>query len=213
MTTAGDLAALLGQASVRTASATLRRCDDPLATLRAWSAAGPWQAEAAAGDPAALGLPPTVTTEEWREWVDRPGDRAREEHGALVTARSGDRWWRTLPTVAEGEGALDVAATLSRWIDPQPLTRVLELVPAGEAWVLRRPALRVLATARGDSFAGPLAPLGWGAARWELLVDSKSGALLGTRAFTADGAAFRRVEAVALVFDEPLDAALFARPA
>jgi hypothetical protein len=212
MTTAGDLAALLGSASVRTARATLRRHDDPIATLRAWSAAGPWRAEAGAGDPAALGLPPTPTTEEWREWVDVAGDRAREEHGPVVTARSGDRWWRTLPNVESGEGALDVAATLTRWIDPQPLTRVLELSSAGQAWVLRRPALRVLATPRGDSFAAPLTPLGWGAARWELLVDSQSGALLGTRAFTADGAVFRRVEAVALTFDEPLDPALFSPP-
>jgi hypothetical protein len=213
MTTAGDLAALLGGARVSSARATLRRCDDPIATLRAWSAAGPWRAEAGAGDPAALGLPATVTTEEWREWVDRSSDRAREERGALVTARVGDRWWRTQPSVETGEGALDVAATLSRWIDPQPLTRVLELSPAGEAWVLRRPALRVLATPRGDSFAGALTPLGWGAARWELLVDSASGALVGTRAFTADGAIFRRVEAVTLAFDEPLDDALFAPPA
>jgi hypothetical protein len=213
MSTAGDLAALLGGTRVTTACALLHRDTDPAATLRAWSAAGPWQAEAAAGDPSVFGLPPSPVTEEWREWVDRPGDRAREERGPLVLVRDGARWWRTHPDIEPeaGEGGLEVAATLDRWIDPQPLTHVLELADEGSATVCGRPAVRVAATPRGDSFAGALTPLGWGAARWELFVDAERGMLLGTTAFTGDGDVFRRVEVIALSVGEPLDDALFAR--
>ena len=64
-----DLAALLGGARerVRTARATLRSAQDPAATLRAWTVAGPWQAEAAAGEYAAFGMPPEPTVEVSRQ--------------------------------------------------------------------------------------------------------------------------------------------------
>jgi hypothetical protein len=215
MTTAGDLAALLGGARVRRASATLRSTDDPAATLHAWSSAGPWQAEAAQGDPAVFGLPPGPTVQESRQWVDRVGDRAREERGSLVLAREGTRWWRAHPGIGPeaGEGELEVAAILDRWTDPQPLTQVLELSFAGDAQAGGRDALRVEAIPRDDAFAAALTPLGWGAARWELLVDASRGMLLATTAFTAEGDPFRQVEALELTVDEPLDEALFARPA
>jgi hypothetical protein len=214
MTTAGDLAALLGGTRVRTASAVVRSADDPAATLRAWSVAGPWQAEAAEGDPAVFGLPAAPAVSESRQWVDRAGDRAREERGPLVLVRDGGSWWRTHPDLGTeaGEGVLEVAATLDRWTDPQPLTRALELSFVSGAEACGRAALRVSAVARGDAFAGSLTPLGWGAARWELLVDAERGMLLGTAAFTADGEAFRRVEALELRVDEPVDGALFATP-
>jgi hypothetical protein len=179
MTTAGDLAALLGGARVTKASATLRSFDDPAATLQAWSVAGPWQAEAKAGDPAVFGLPPKPVTIESRQWVDRVRGRMGEERGGVKIEE-------------------DPALTLSLWTAPQPLTRALELSFTGPAEVLGRDALRVDASARGDAFAGVLTPLGWGAERWELLVDATHGVLLGTTAFAPGGAVFRRVEAVEL---------------
>jgi hypothetical protein len=217
--TAGDLAALLGGARerVRTAAATLRISQDPQATLRAWSTNGPWQAEAAAGDPDVFGMEAEPTTGESRQWVDVIHDRAREERAGLVLIRDGRRWWRDHPGIGpahgqEPESSLEVAEALRRWTDPQQLTRLLELAETGEEQVHGRAALRVTATPRGDAFDVALTPLGWGADRWELLVDAERGMLLGSAALTADGAAFRRVEAVELAVDESLDGALFRPP-
>jgi hypothetical protein len=220
VTTAGDLAALLGGARgrVRTATATLRITQDPHALLRAWATSGPWQAEAAAGDPGVFGIDPEPSTGESRQWVDRAGDRAREERGQLVLIRDGARWWRDAPGIGPAQGSapessVEVAEALDRWTDPQALTRFLELASAGEEEAHGRRALRVTATARGDAFDASLTQLGWGAARWELLVDAERGMLLGTTAFNADGDVFRRVEAAALTVDQPLDDALFRPPA
>jgi hypothetical protein len=211
-----DLAALLGGARERvpTARATLRTAQDPAATLRAWSVSGPWQAEAAAGDYAAFGMTADASVEESRQWIDRAGDRAREERDALVLVRVGPRWWRSHPGIgaAEGTGAVEVAVALERWTDPAPLLGLLVLAEAGSASVCGRAALRVVATPRDDPFDLALTPLGWGAARWELTVDEATGMLLGTVALTADGEAFRRVEAVELGVGEALADELFSPP-
>jgi len=212
MTTSGDLAALLGAARerVRTARATISEWEDPAATLRAWSAAGPWQQEAAAGDPTLFGMRPDPGATESRQWLDRAGDRAREERGELVLVRDGPRWWRTHPTAGTESGeapqsSLDVAVVLAVWTDPQPLTRALDLEPGDE----KDGRLSVTATARVDAFDGALTALGWGAAWWELLVDPERGVLVGTTAFNAADEPFRRVTASDLAFDEDLDDALF----
>lgn len=212
MTTAGDLAALLGAARehVLTIRATISEWEDPAATLRAWSVAGPWQHEAAAGDPELFGMRTEPGATESRQWLDRAGDRAREERGELVLVRDGPRWWRQHPTAGTESGeapqsSLDVAVVLSTWTDPQPLTRALELESDGD----ENGRLRVKATARSDAFDGALTALGWGAAHWELLVDAQRGILLGTTAFTTDGEPFRRVTASGLSLDADLDDALF----
>jgi hypothetical protein len=209
VTTAGDVAALLGGARsrVRTATALLRSTDDPAATLRAWSAAGPWQEQARKGDPSVFGLPRATTTTDTRQWVDHAHDRAREERESLVLVRVGNTWWRSDPALgtSHGSGAvIEVAAILECWADPQALVRAVELSPVGPD--------RVDATPRGDSFAASLSALGWGAARWELDVDPSSGMLRGTRAFGPDGTCFRRVEAASLDVDAQLDDALFRSP-
>ena len=69
MTSAGDLAALLGGAAVERASATIRDWLDPHATLAAWST-GPWAAEAAGGDPGVFGMPEEPYTDESRQWLE-----------------------------------------------------------------------------------------------------------------------------------------------
>jgi hypothetical protein len=206
MTSAGDLAALLGGAHVQTASARIHDWLDPHATLAAWSV-GPWAAEAAGGDPGVFGLPAEPFTDESRQWLDLEHGRAREERAGLIVVKDGPRWWRTGGESGEEPAStIDAAETLRVWTRPQALTRFLDLEAAGET-----PAgLLVSATARADAaYAPDLAPLGWGASRWELIVDRERGVLLGTTAFHGD-TAFRRVEASELAFDEPLDPALFA---
>jgi hypothetical protein len=88
----------------------------------------------------------------------------------------------------------------------------LELESAGETEVLGRRALLVTATARGENaYAGELAPLGWGADRWELKVDAELGVLLGTTALVGVKP-FRRVEPLQISFDEQFEDELFAPP-
>ncbi len=208
MTTSGDIAALLGEASehVRTARATVSEWVDPAATLRAWSASGPWQEEAKAGDPTLFGLPAETGETVSKQWLDRERDRAREERAGVVLVRDGPRWWSAAPggKVQSGtapESSVDLVAVLAFWTDPQPLTRALELEPAGDGLVR--------ATARGDAFDPALTVLGWGAAWWELRIDTTRGVLLGTTAFGARDEPFRRVTATELAFDEPLPDELF----
>ena len=75
-----------------------------------------------------------------------------------------------------------------------------------------RKALLVTATARGDNaIAGEIAPLGWSADRWELVVDAERGILLATTAFVGEKP-FRKVEATSIELDQPFDDALFAPP-
>lgn len=180
------------------------------ATLAAWRE-GPWAAEAQAGDPGLFGLPDEPFTMDSRQWLDLARARVREERAGLIVVKDGPRWWRTHPDLdpASGEepgSTIDAADILRLWTDPQPLTRLLELEPAGE----QAGRLRVTATARGDNgYAGELEPLGWGASRWELLVDLARGMLLRTIAFAGE-TPVRRVEAPELAVDEPLDDALFA---
>jgi len=219
MATAGDVAALLGGARsrVRTARAVIRDWTDPFATLEAMKH-GPWaEAAAATDDPGMFGLPDEPTALELRQWVDLERNRAREERGELVVIKDGPRWWRVHPGLGPASGtepasSIELADALLRWTDPQPLTRLMELQPAGETEAVGRKALLVTATARPDNaYAGELAPLGWGAERWELAVDAERGVVLGTTAFIGD-TPFRKVEALSMTLDEPFDDALFAPP-
>ena len=219
MPTAGDVAALLGgaRARVRTAHAVISDWTDPFATLEAMKN-GPWAEQAATtDDPTDFGLPPEPTALELRQWVDYERNRLREERAGLVVVKVGPKWWRTHPDLgpasgSEPESTIELCDTLLRWTDPQPLTRLMELEPAGETEALGRRALRVRATARGtNAIAGEIAPLGWSADRWELTVDAERGILLATVAFVGD-TPFRRVEALSLELDRPFDDALFAPP-
>lgn len=208
---------MIGATSVRRARAVLCERQDPAATLRAWRR-GPWAQEAAAGDPAAFGLPAEPFTLESRQWVDVPEARAREQRGDLVLVRDGPRWWRSAPGIGFTEGeepasSIDAAAILQLWVDPQPLAGLLNLEPEGETTLLGRAVTKVTASAGvGDAYAGELAPLGWGAERWELVVDAETGMLMATAAYVGD-TPFRRVEAMELGLDEPFDDALFRPPA
>jgi hypothetical protein len=207
---------MIGATGVRTAYAVLCERQDPKATLRAW-ADGPWAQEAAAGDPAAFGLPAEPFTLESRQWVDVTRGRAREERGEVVLVRDGPRWWRTAPGLGfaqgeEPESSIDAAVTLGLWVDPRPLAGLLELAPAGDATALGRPARKLTATAGGDAgYAGELAPLGWGADRWELVIDVQTGVLLSTAAYVGD-VAFRHVEATEIELDSGLEDELFRPP-
>ena len=149
MTTAGDVAALLGSARsrIRTARAEVVEWVDPHATLRAWSASGPWQEAARTGDPLDFGLPAEAGETVSRQWLDLAGDRAREERAGVVLVRDGARWWSYTPGAGlqsgtSPESSVDLAAVLSIWTDPQPLTRALELEVAGEEdGVIRVPSV------------------------------------------------------------------------
>ena len=215
MPTAGDLAALLGgaRAKVTTAHAVISDWTDPFATLEAMKN-GPWAEEAAnTADPGMFGLPDKATTLELRQWVDYEHNRLREERGTLVNIKDGPNWWSVIPGQAPNTGtepasSLELCDALLRWTDPQPLTRLMELEPAGED----ERGLLIIATARGDNgIAGEIAPLGWSADRWELVVDAERGILLATTAFVGDKP-FRKVEATSMELDQPFDDALFAPP-
>jgi hypothetical protein len=217
--TAGDLAALLGSARerVKTAHAVIRDWTDPFATLESMKN-GPWaDAVADVTDPGMFGLPDEPTAIELRQWVDYERNRMREERGELVSIKDGPRWWSHAPGVGPNSGtepasSIELCDALQRWTDPQPLTRLMELQPAGETEALGRKALLVTATARGDNaIAGEIAPLGWSADRWELTVDADRGILLATAAFVGEKP-FRKVEATSLTLDERFDDTLFTHP-
>jgi len=217
--TAGDLAALLGgaRARVKSAHAVINDWTDPFATLEAMKN-GPWAEDVAnADDPGMFGLPDQATTLELRQWVDYEHNRLREERGTLVNIKDGPRWWSIIGGQAPNAGtepasSLELCDALLRWTDPQPLTRLMELKPAGETEALGRKALRVTAIARPDNgIAGEIAPLGWSADRWELIVDAERGVLLATTAFVGDKP-FRKVEATSIELDQSFDDALFAPP-
>lgn len=207
---------MIGATSVQTARAVVSERQDPKATLRAWLD-GPWAQEAAAGDPEIFGMPTEPFTLESRQWVDVARRRAREERGEVVLVRDGPRWWRTAPGLGfaqgeEPESSIDAAVILGLWVDPRPLAGLLELAPAGDSTALGRPARKLTATADGDAgYAGELAPLGWGADRWELVIDAETGALLATSAYVGD-VVFRHVEATEIELDSELDGALFRPP-
>jgi hypothetical protein len=206
VTTSGDLAALLGGASVVRARATIRDWLDPHATLAAWST-GPWAAEAAAGDPGAFGMPDQPYTDETRQFLDLSRDRAREERGSYLIVKDGPRWWSGTESGTEPASTVEACATLRVWLRPQALTRALDLTlerDEGERLI-------VSAVAREEyGYAPELAPIGWGASRWELVVDSVRGVLLGTTAYAGD-TVFRRVEAD-VELDAELADSLFAPP-
>ena len=207
---------MIGATSVQTARAVVSERQDPKATLRAWLD-GPWAQEAAAGDPEIFGMPAEPFTLESRQWVDVARRRAREERGEVVLVRDGPRWWRTAPGLGfaqgeEPESSIDAAVILGLWVDPRPLTGLLELAPAGDSTTLGRPARTLTATADGDAgYAGDLAPLGWGADRWELVIDAETGVLLATYAYVGD-VVFRHVEATEIELYSELDDALFRPP-
>jgi hypothetical protein len=206
MTTSGDLAALLGGASVVRAHADVRDWADPHATLAAWST-GPWAAEAAAGDPGVFGMPNRPYTDATRQWLDLERDRAREERGSYLIVKDGPRWWSGTQSGTEPESTVEACATLRVWLRPQALTRALDLSLERE----EGSRLIVTAVAREDNGYSPaLAPLGWGASRWELVVDAVRGVLLGTTAYAGD-TVFRRVEAD-VDLDVALGDSLFAPP-
>jgi hypothetical protein len=206
VTTSGDLAALLGGASVVRAHADIRDWADPHATLAAWST-GPWAAEAAAGDPGAFGMPNAPYTDETRQWLDLDRERAREERGSYLIVKDGPRWWSGTNSGTEPESTVEACATLRVWLRPQALTRALDLSLERE----ERSRLIVRAVAREDNAYSPaLAPLGWGASHWELVVDGVRGVLLGTTAYAGD-TVFRRVEAD-VDLDVDLADSLFAPP-
>lgn len=93
------------------------------------------------------------------------------------------------------------------WLRPQALARALDLSLERE----ERSRLIVRAVAREDNAYSPaLAPLGWGASHWELVVDAVRGVLLGTTAYAGD-TVFRRVEAD-VDLDVDLADSLFAPP-
>ena len=215
MPTAGDLAALLGGARerVKTAHAVISDWTDPFATLEAMKN-GPWAEEAAnTDDPGMFGLPDKPTTLELRQWVDYEHNRLREERGQVVNIKAGPNWWSVVAGMAPNSGtepasSLELCDALLRWTDPQPLTRLMELEAAGE----NDRGLLVTATARGENgYAGELAPLGWGADRWELVVDADRGILLATTAFVGEKP-FRKVEASSIEIDQAFDDALFTPP-
>jgi hypothetical protein len=207
---------MIGATSVSTARAVLCERQDPKATLRAWLD-GPWAQEAAAGDPEAFGLPAEPFTLESRQWVDVSRRRAREERGEVVLVRDGPRWWRTAPGLGfahgkEPESSIDAAVILWLWVDPRPLAGLLELAPAGDATALGRSARKLTATVGGDAgYAGELASLGWGADRWELVIDAETGVLLATAAYVGD-VVFRHVEATEIELDSELEDGLFRPP-
>jgi hypothetical protein len=206
MTTSGDLATLLGGASVTRARADIRDWADPHATLAAWST-GPWAAEAAAGDPGAFGMPDAPYTDETRQWLDLERDRAREQRGTYLIVKDGPRWWSGASSGTEPESTVQACATLRVWLRPQALTRALDLSLERD----EGPRLVVSAVAReGNAYASALAPLGWGASRWELVVDAVRGVLLGTTAYAGD-TVFRRVQAD-VELDAELDDSLFTGP-
>ena len=214
MPTAGDVAALLGAARtrVRSARVLLEDFTDPQTTLKAWRQ-GPYADTAELDNPGLLGLPKEPTTLKVGQWLDLENDRAREERGGLVLVKVGPRWWTSESTSGEEPAStLELVDALRRWTDPQPLTRLMELEPAGETEVLGRKALLVNATARGETaYDVALAPLGWGAERWELAVDAERGILLGTTALVGD-TPFRRVTPLELALDERFADELFAPP-
>lgn len=207
---------MIGATSVQTARAVVSERQDPKATLRAWLD-GPWAQEAAAGDPEIFGMPAEPFTLESRQWVDVARRRAREERGEVVLVRDGPRWWRTAPGLGfaqgeEPESSIDAAVILGLWVDPRPLAGLLELAPAGDSTALGRPARTLTATADRDAgYAGDLAPLGWGADRWELVIDAETGVLLATYAYVGD-VVFRHVEATEIELNSELDDALLRPP-
>lgn len=206
MTTSGDLAALLGGASVTRAHADIRDWADPHATLEAWKS-GPWASEAAAGDPGMFGMPDAPYTDETRQWLDLERDRAREQRGTYLIVKDGPRWWSGTESGTEPESTIEACATLRAWLRPQALTRALDLSierEQGERLIVR-------GEAREDNAYSPaLAPLGWGASHWELEVDAVRGVLLGTIAYVSD-TVFRRVTAD-VKLEADLDDSLFTAP-
>jgi hypothetical protein len=203
------VSALLSAPTARAARAVLREFIDPRATLLAWRK-GPWAERAAEGDPAGLWLPDDPWEHESRQWVDLEHDRAREETGALTVMCDGPRWWRGGLSGSTLDGHVQCAETLRLWTAPVALPRLLELevLPEEPEDGVRA---RVRATARdGVGFSVDLAPLGWGADHWELLVDRAHEAVVGSAAYVGD-VVFKRVEALEIVFDEDLDARLFSR--
>jgi hypothetical protein len=206
MKTSGDLAALLGGASVTRAHADIRDWADPHATLKAWST-GPWASEAAAGDPGMFGMPDAPYADVTRQWLDLDRDRAREERGTYLIVKDGPRWWSGTNSGTEPESTIEACATLRLWLRPQALTRALDLSFERE----EGSHLIVRAVAREDNAYSPaLAPLGWGASHWELVVDAARGVLLGTAAYAGD-TVFRRVDAD-VELDLELADSLFAPP-
>ena len=142
----------------------------------------------------------------------------REERGELVNIKDGPRWWSLIPGQAPNAGtepasSLELCDALLRWTDPQPLTRLMELEPAGETEALGRNALLVTATARGDERLSPASSRRSAGARiaGNSTVDAERGVLLGTTAFVGDKP-FRKVEATSIELDQPFDDALFAPP-
>jgi hypothetical protein len=195
---------LLSAPTARTARAVLREFNDPHVALQAWRK-GPWAEAAAEGDPSKLWLPDEPWEHESRQWLDLSRDRAREETGGLVVICDGPRWWRGALSGSTLDGHVQCAETLRLWAAPVALPGLLELEVLSEAD--RR--ARVRATARdGVGFSVDLAPLGWGADHWELLVDREHDAVVGSVAYAGD-AVFKRVEALEIAFDEDLDARLF----
>jgi hypothetical protein len=206
VTTSGDLAALLGGASVTRAHADIRDWTDPHATLAAWST-GPWASEAGAGDPGLFGMPDAPYTDHTRQWLDLERDRAREERAGYLIVKDGPRWWSGTESGTEPESTIEACATLRAWLRPQALTRALDLSierEQGERLIVR-------GVAREDNAYSPaLAPLGWGASHWELEVDAVRGVLLGTTAYVSD-TVFRRVTAD-VKLEADLDDSLFTAP-
>lgn len=211
---ATDVIELMRGASgrVTTMRATIRVFADPQLAGEAWRRTAMGSQPGVA--PKRGSLPSEAHTSTVRCWL-APG-RAREEteRGGVAVMR-GDRWWRNDP----GRGVRSnrdspgrtttVADVLRQWIDPGPLLPVLQLAPEGREPVAGRDALRVVATVFPDHAEDMvLQRLGWGAERYELLVDAERGVLLGTSALL-NGRPFRSERAQEVAFDEHFGDDLF----
>lgn len=217
MTELGDLLELLHGAGGRwrTAAVAVHRwCDSEQAAI-AWRRA----AERQHGHGTAVtarGSGPSVWEMETRVWIDRPGDRSRQEtsgpHGDTLTVCVGRTWWSYHPHIgamsnehepdAGGGGPSEV-----EWLlDPAALIPAFDFAVAGSTEVAGRPALQAQARARpGAGWSGTPVHV---ADEMTLAVDRQSGVVLRAES-RLEGRTFDIREVTGIEVDQPLTDGLF----
>jgi len=171
-----------------------------------------------------LGAPGPPESEEIVSiWRVAP-DQARVEQGGAGASgtfgvRKGELWWRWDPRVGaisnveNRSGGSQTGEELATLLHPHVLLCALQLAPVGEATRAGRSVLVAEATPRPDPVSSvnvglALLEIGRGAERYRLEFDAERGIVLAAHAFTGDQP-FNKLEALEVVFDEPLPESLF----
>ena len=184
----------------------------------------PLTAPGGGGGPAPEDTPPPTLTIRCRLWLEgrrrwRSEERQPGKVEPEIAIANEDAWWVSIPNFGIRTGAITrppregepgYIPWCAQWLNAVEAPEIYRLERGGDAFHLGRPAVR-LGAIPNDSITGEVYSLWPGADRIELLLDAERGVLLYAAGYIREQI-FAVFDVESIIFDQPLDARLFAIP-